>query len=168
MREHWHRVVLAALASVAVVSGGISVLLSATSGSAAGEDHVIDIINTGFNPEICYVDRSDTFRFINKTDDVQRVRSNQNEHLDTGPIEPGETSTGFNFHFIGSQHFYLESEPDFTGQVITDHGRHCDPLPPTPTPTNTPTATPTATPSPTPIPTPEGRKGLIPSIGREQ
>lgn len=169
MRNQWHRLVLAALASIAVVSGGVSVLLSVTHSSAeSSEDHVIDIINTGFNPEVCYVDRADTFRFINKTSSVQHVLSNQNEFLDTGPIQPGETSKGFNFHFIGSQHFYLESHPEFTGEVITDHGRHCDPLPPTPTPTNTPTATPTVTPSPTPIPTPDGRKGLIPSIAREE
>jgi hypothetical protein len=90
------------------------------------------------------------------------VLSNQNQFLDTGPIDPGATfGGGFKHPFIGSLTFYLESNPDFTGKVTTDHGRNCEPLPPTPTPTNTPT------PSPTPIPTPEGRKGLIPSIGRE-
>ena len=68
---------------------------------------------------------------------------------------------GKDFGFIGSLSFYMESNPALTGKVTTDHGRQCEPLPPTPTPTNTPT------PSPTPIPTPEGRKGLIPGIGRE-
>jgi hypothetical protein len=161
MRDHWHRLVLAGLATVAVLSGATSVLLSATGTTAANDDHVIEILDSGFNPVSCLLHRSDTFRFINKTDELQRVLGKTNPHLDTGAIEPGDTSRGFNFHFIGSLHFYLESNEQFTGSVTTDHGTLCDPLPPTPTPTPTPSPTPTA------IPTPEGRKGLLPSLGRE-
>jgi hypothetical protein len=161
MRDRWHRVVLAGLATVAVFAGATSVLLNAAGTTAAGKDHVIEILHSGFNPTSCLLNRADTFRFLNKTDEPQRVLSKQNQFLDSGPIEPGATSKGFNFHFIGSQHFYLESNPQYTGSVTTDHGTRCDPLPPTPTPTNTPTPTPTA------IPTPEGRKGLLPSLGRE-
>ncbi|MCA9825626.1 MAG: hypothetical protein R3C29_00310 [Dehalococcoidia bacterium] len=162
MKDHLHRIVLAALAVVAVSSGLVSIVLDVTRGSAAEQQHVIELLNSGFNPESCWLSREDNFTFINKTKSTQRVLSNQNPNLDTGPIEPGATFVGgYNFGFIGSLSFYMESNPALTGKVTTDHGRQCEPLPPTPTPTNTPT------PSPTPIPTPEGRKGLIPGIGRE-
>lgn len=167
MKGHWHRLVLAALAVVAMSSGGVSIFLSATNSQATGtlgaELHVIEILHSGFNPESCIIRRYDTFAFINKTSEDQRVLSPVNEYFDTGAIPPGEMSKVQEVVFIGSHPFYLESNPDFTGSVtISDSAPvQCDPLPPTPTPTNTPT------PTPTPIPTPEGRKGLIPLLERD-
>jgi hypothetical protein len=167
MKDHLHRLVLAALAVVAVSSGAVSIFLSATNSQATGtlgaQNHVIEILHSGFNPENCTIPRYDTFSFINKTGQEQTVLSPVNEYFVVGPVPSGEVSKNQEIIFIGSNEYYLESNPDFKGFVtITDHqAEACDPLPPTPTPTNTPT------PSPTPIPTPEGRKGLVPSIERD-
>ena len=152
---------------MAVLSGAVSVFLNVTSSQATGtvgaENHVIEILKSGFNPESCIIPRYDTFSFVNKTGQDQTVLSPVNEYFVVGPVAPGDTSKVQEVVFIGSHEYYLESKPDFTGQVtITDTAaEQCDPLPPTPTPTNTPT------PTPTPIPTPEGRKGLVPSLERD-
>lgn len=106
--------------------------------------HTIEITKDGFNPSTCYLDRKDLFQFHNSTNRVVSVLPgvSTSPFLKTGPLQPGETSKGFNFPFIGSQHFYLEDHPDQIGQIITDHGRKC-----IPNMVSTPTPVPTATPS---------------------
>jgi len=138
---------------------GLSAVVSGAQTSRAVEqDHTIEILDSGFNPSLCLIARSDNVRWLNKTGSVKRVVGTHNENLDTGELEPGETSKLFSFDFTGSIPYNLADDPTVKGSIKTDSPRNCKPQPPTPTPTNTPKP---------PPPTPEGRKGVFPGVTRD-
>lgn len=141
-----------------------------------GEDGLVEILDSGFNPEACTFsvsNRGFDVYWVNSTDEPKQVVSPVNPYFNTGVIQPGELSKSVSFDFTGSNHYHLEGDPNVTGVVRESSSTSCVPQPPTPTPTNTPTITPTPTHTPAPtstptmIPTPEGQQGHVPLIARE-
>jgi plastocyanin len=161
MRYHWHRYLLAAAASGMMLLGLSAVVSGAQTSRAVEQEHTIEILDSGFNPELCLIARSDDVRWVNKSSAVKHVVGTHNTNLDTGELQPGEASRFFSFDFTGSVPYELADDPTVKGSVKTDSPRNCKPQPPTPTPTNTPLPTPTAP------PTPEGRRGVFPGVTRD-
>lgn len=162
MSNPWHRPVLAALAAALLLAGIVTVSIGrgGTSANAAGTV-TIEILDSGFNPQVCQVNRNNsTVLWKNKSTKVRRVivKGAIEPIYDSGDLQPGETGLGG--VYITSLATYQVSdfyEPTMTGQVVSPMSPSaqtvCSPLPPTPTPT--PTRTPTPIPTPTPIaPTP--------------
>jgi hypothetical protein len=140
MSNPWHRPVLAALAAGLLLAGVITVSLGrgGTSANAAGTV-TIEILDSGFNPQVCQVNRSG----------IPGVPL-----YDSGDIALGDTTTGgVIVNQIWDQQYYEEYEKTMTGRIVSPLSpsaqTSCSPQPPTPTPTPTRTPTPIA---PTPAP----------------
>lgn len=180
------RALLAIAAGAVLLVGGIAFAASGTT-TAGAADNTIAILDTGFNPEVCYLNGQATggasVRFHNKGSEPHHIRSvftnvNGSAQFDTGVLEPGETSRSFGFT-SSSQFFYYDVlNPDLTGLIQSGQFTNCVEAPPTPTPTNTPTITPTPTitrtptitPTPTiePTRTPDPRKAIMPMIAKDE
>lgn len=160
MSNPWHRPVLAALAAGLLLAGVITVSLGrgGTSANAAGTV-TVEILDSGFNPQVCQVNRNaTTIYWKNKSTKVRRVviSSGIEGHplFDSGDIAIGETTTGgVIVNQIWDQQYYDEYERTMTGRIVSPLSPSaqtaCSPQPPTPTPTPTRTPTPIA---PTPAP----------------
>lgn len=182
MRTFWTRPALAVL-TAAGLFGAVFALASGSSGAdAAREEHTIDIIATGFNPETCVINRGgDSVHWHNKDTKVHKITFPGNPILEDSPdLQPGDTWVGIS-HDGGQAEFHYQDayDPSMKGVIVVpldpNARASCSPLPPTPTPTPTrlPTATPTATPTaPTPPPIPPRCIGLVgcavaPSVAKD-
>jgi hypothetical protein len=137
--------------------------------SAAGE-YTIDVLPTGFNPELCQVNRvNSTVRWRNKTNAPVRIQVLDLGGVDNPPMDvtediaPNATSQGSFFATANLDRTYQDKYlPSRRGRIVApvdpNFGSQCSPLPPTPTPT--PTRTPT--PVPTPTQRPPACTGLLP------
>ena len=180
---------------LAMAAGGLALGIAAltwASGSVpadaqtapSDDTYEVWIIDSGFNPPICTIRRTDNVRWVNKTSVVRNVTFDRlalppdlHTPWSTGDLQPGQTSVTLSFDFKSSNSYHEKYDPSFTGTVNSiDNGpASCDQLPPTPTPTSTATVTPTVSPTATPTPTPpkpekcEGMAGcaVVPAIGRD-
>ena len=159
---------VAVLASLGLVVAAIAGVNGQHAGAASV--YTIDIIDSGFNPQLCQVNRNgDGIRWKNKTSKTAHI-----EVLDLGGVDnpildetedilPGQESVKI-FRVEGvvdrtyRDKFAPEHRGRFTSPVDPGAQASCSPLPPTPTPT--PTRTPT--PVPTPIPRHPSCTGLLP------
>ncbi len=151
---------------LAAAFGSVIIAGRGPTGARAAGDYTIEILASGFNPELCTVNRNDsTVYFHNKDSKVRRViwpdpNGGENAPLlyDSGPIQPNETVIAFSVTSQVDIRYRDADIPSHTGRVVAPQSNsaqsNCSPNPPTPTPTNTPTITPTPTMTPSPTPTP--------------
>ena len=177
---HVRRVLLAAAALAMLIAGFSALLLSHSSPAGAEEQFTIAILDTGFNPAVCVVNRGSnhSVRWINKgklPHQVRSVASTPNDSsvplFETLVLQPGETSSGFNFTAKSKFPYFDALNPGLKGTVESGDGvASCVEAPPTPTPTNTPSVSPTATPTRTPVapPTPDPRRAIIPMLAKDE
>lgn len=182
------RALLAVAAGAVLLIGGIAFAASNTTSAGADGDFTIAILDTGFNPSVCYLNSQtttgDAVRFLNKSSEPRHIRSvNTNTTggplFETGVLQPGETSRSFGFTSKSKYVYYDVLNPEMTGTIEAGTGAaNCVEAPPTPTPTNTPTITPTPTitktPTKTPTPTieptrtPDPRRAILPMISKDE
>jgi hypothetical protein len=150
------RLLLAAVSLAGLLMLGAGLVTAGRNSAEATSVYTIEIIESGFNPAICTVNRFDgQVRWLNKTDEpitviFPDIGSPDNPPVYIfGPIEPGEASATLSFE--GNQFnddYFAFEHPEWTGTLIAplspSAASACSPLPPTPTPT--PTLQPTATP----------------------
>lgn len=122
----------------------------------AYNQYVVEISDTGFNPEVCNISRDDEVVWKNVGTKVHRViipdaGVNSPPLFDTGDIEPGQVSPPAKFTYGGGNTLVDFYNPALRSTVSTGKAQaqaaNCRPLPPTPTPTPTPIP---ATPTPKP------------------
>lgn len=164
-----------ALAMAMLVAGFASVVVGgrATPGVRAAGEFTIEILASGFNPQLCTVNRNDsTVYFHNRDTKARRViwrDPNAGEdaplRYDSGDIPPGARVKAFSVTSQVDIRYEDANIPAHTGRIVAPMSNeaqsNCSPLPPTPTPTNTPTPTPTPRPTPPPPPTPEACARLL-------
>ncbi|MBI2764454.1 MAG: hypothetical protein HYX53_00935 [Chloroflexi bacterium] len=189
MARPWSRPLITAAAAGMLLLGIISIVAGSSGGTAqAAGEYTIDILASGFNPEVCVVNRnSSRIVWLNKDTVPHRVffpgEFPGQPLYDSGDIPPGGTSQG---GVVVNQNTTLTySDPGFPklkGTIIApidnNATSNCSPLPPTPTPTptRTPTPIPTATPiaaTPTPLVLPPRCIGLVgcavaPAVARDR
>ncbi len=187
MAKLWVRLGLAGISLASLVFAGMAMVLSTRTPAGAAFVYTVDVLPTGFNPEICTVNRNgDSVRWHNKTSQVVKIalvdEGGINNPLQevTEDIAPNATSQGSVAPNAQVNRKYIDVYlPSREGRIVAPQdpnaAAQCSPLPPTPTPTPTrsPTATPTVTPRPTPIQRPArciGATGcaLAPDITREE
>lgn len=149
-------VVVAALWGVMVTGG------NGVTGAAADTRYTIEVNEKQFNPRTCIVNRNDDeVVFKNVGTQVHRVvvddaGVNSPFRLDTGDIQPGQTSEVWLISANANIQYYDFYNPEMRGTIIAPISNgaaaNCAKETPTPTPTLTPTPSPTRT--PTPVPTP--------------
>lgn len=180
MRNEFRRPALAAVAGMLGLAGIAATIIgnSATSGEAAGQ-YTIAITDTGFNPDYCIVRRMDSFRWVNKGTVPHHVvsvalKNNDERVIDTGVLQPGQTSSGYVVGAKSIYAYYDRLNPELKGTVDAgDRPASCAERPPTPTPTPTPSVSPTLTPTrtpapPTATPTPDPRKAYFSNLARDE
>ncbi|MFN0096940.1 MAG: hypothetical protein ACKVVT_19445 [Dehalococcoidia bacterium] len=159
-----------AVLAAGMLTAGIAMLFAgrAETPVQAASLHTIEILETGFNPAVCTVNRNnDEVRWFNKTSSpvhilVPDVGGPGNPpRFDFGEVLPGQFSAQKLIITAVTDLTYIDNNrPERKGRIIAPISNtaqaDCSPAPPTPTPTNTPTRTPTptATPSSTPYAVP--------------
>lgn len=150
----------AALGALLGSLGLVVAVIAGVNGQPAGAAGVytIDIIDTGFNPELCQVNRNgDRVRWRNKSSKIARVEVLDLGGVDNPPLAesedilPGAESTLVIAVDAAIDRSYRDKyTPSHTGRIVApidpNAQASCSPLPPTPTPT--PTRTPTPVPAP--------------------
>ncbi len=149
MKDHWLRSLGAATAA-GVLALGVWALLAGTAAGVGEQTYTIEVNDTGFNPVYCTVHRTDVVRWKNvgtKSHQVivpdQSAALNQPPKFDSGPLAPGETSTGLSWGARSKVEYYEASSPN--AKAVLDFGDgapNCAPGLPTPTPTPTKTGLP--------------------------
>jgi hypothetical protein len=188
MARSWSRPLITAAAAGMLLLGTISIIAGSSGGTAhAAGEYTIEILASGFNPQVCIVNRNNSQIFWkNKDTVVHRIvlpgEIPGQPIFDSGDILPGETSPGGVLINSSStwnySDFYVSSlKGTIISPIPNDTASQCSPLPPTPTPTptRTPTPIPTATPvvaTPTPIVLPPRCIGLVgcavaPAVARD-
>lgn len=152
-----------------MLAAGIAMLFAGQSDTPAraASLYTIEIIDSGFNPTTCVVNRNDDeVRWFNKTSKVVRVYVPDVGGPDNPPrydfeVQPGQYSTTkLRVSHNVELDYYDKNIPAHSGRIVApfenNAAPNCSPAAPTPTPTNTPTRTPTptATPSNTPFAVP--------------
>ena len=171
MAKLWIRLGLAGISLASLVFAGMAMVIASRTPADAASSHIVEILDSGFNPEICTVNgNGDSVRWKNKSSKVRHVVVPDLGGVDNPPlwesedIAPGATSVGsLQFDLRTTRIYFDRDEPTMIGTIIAVTGAaQCSPLPPTPTPTptRTPTPTPTATPRATPTQKPPRCIGL--------
>ena len=148
----------AVLASLGLVVAAIAGLNGQHAGAASV--YTIDIIDSGFNPQLCQVNRNgDRIHWKNKTNRTVRIEVLDLGGVDNPPLAesedilPGQESILVMEVTAPVDRTYRdkyapEHRGRFTSPIDPGAQASCSPLPPTPTPTPTRTPTPIATPVP--------------------
>ena len=157
MAQQSYRLLFAAASLGVAVTGILFVALGHTERAAANSSFVIEASEAGFNPPICQLgSRDDYFAWKNIGKTVRRIivptaGVNSPPALDTGNLQPGETSITFELNAGTVVHYEDSYDPSLKGilqtpQYANSGPANCSPQAPTPTPTPPP--------APTPVPRP--------------
>jgi hypothetical protein len=160
MSSSWFLRPAYAVLAAGMLTAGIAMLFAgrAETPARAGSLYTIEVLDSGFNPEVCVINRlGDRVRWHNRTSKpvyIWRPDPNSPENpviWDVGEVPPG----GFSTELMATGNHDWPYEDKYTGRtgkvivpISNNAAADCSPRPPTPTPTNTPTRTPTRTATP--------------------
>lgn len=153
MARQSYRLLFAAASLVIAVAGILFVVLGNTARAAANSSFVIEASEAGFNPPVCQLGRRDDyFAWKNVGRTVRRIvvptaGVDSPPALDTGDLQPGESSIAFELNAGTVVHYEDFYDKSLKGILQTPlHSEagpaNCSPQAPTPTPTPPPTPTP--------------------------
>ncbi len=153
MTRQSYRLLFAAASLTLAAAGILFVVLGNAERASANSSYVIEASETGFNPPVCQLgNRDDYFAWKNVGKTVRRIvvptaGVNSPPAMDTGDLQPGETSLTFVFNAGTVVHYEDFYDPRLKGilqtPLFSNSGpANCSPQAPTPTPTPPPPPTP--------------------------